>query len=134
MRTRALGQLATRDSTTTCVPSPLQNNKARSTDAFKLNTVRQRSDSGSTWIYRHDVRSLHDNSSTLQLKVNRLPRLFKALWLYDYVQTFSTEVQAIWLRKISAMSVIFLLNRYLMLLGIIAGMYEDAPGTGTITR
>lgn len=133
MRTRALGQLATRDSTTTCVPSPLQNNKARSTDAFKLNTVRQRSDSGSAWTYRHDVRSLHDTPSTLQLKVNRLLCVL-ALWLYDYVETFSTEVQAIWLRKISAMSVIFILNRYLMLLGIIAGIYEDAPGTGTITR
>ncbi|EIM80838.1 uncharacterized protein STEHIDRAFT_162601 [Stereum hirsutum FP-91666 SS1] len=58
----------------------------------------------------------------------------RSLWIYDYLQTFSVEVQAIWLRKLSVMSIVFLLNRYMMLLSIVASLYEDAPGSGSMRR
>ena len=43
-------------------------------------------------------------------------QLMLALVYYDYMLTFSSEVRCIWMRKITAPSVLFLINRYLSLI------------------
>lgn len=52
-----------------------------------------------------------------------------ALWIYDYLQTLPMEIQAIWSRKLTMTSLLFLLNRYTMPFQAISLIYVNSPAT-----
>lgn len=59
--------------------------------------------------------------------------MFPALWLYDYIQTLPMEVEAIWLRRMTGSSVLFLANRYLIFTSIALSLFTGVMG-GVISR
>lgn len=50
------------------------------------------------------------------------------MWVYDYLQTFPTEVDVIWRRNVTGTSLLFLVNRYSTLLCIVADLSAGSPG------
>lgn len=54
--------------------------------------------------------------------------------MYDYLQTLPMEIHTIWMKKFTGVSLIFLVNRYLLLASIIAELYANAPGYASSTR
>lgn len=50
--------------------------------------------------------------------------LTAALCLYDYILTFSGEVEHIWQRKLCGVTVLFVLNRYAVMSGCIARLIQ----------
>lgn len=51
------------------------------------------------------------------------------IWMQDYCQTFFMEIHAIWSRKLTGSSMLFIVNRYMFLWYIIAQSAMDLPGT-----
>ncbi|TFK90096.1 hypothetical protein K466DRAFT_574426 [Polyporus arcularius HHB13444] len=51
----------------------------------------------------------------------------RALFLWDYFVTFDREVEYVWGQKLSAASLLFILNRYVNLLITILELIEQAP-------
>ena len=58
-------------------------------------------------------------------------RIHAALVLYEYIVTFSTEVQLFWGRKITGATVLFFLNRYMKLLDVLLDLELYSHFTGT---
>lgn len=59
----------------------------------------------------------------LQLMKPRLAVLF----CYEYAITFDEEVRCVWKRRISGASVLFILNRYIMLVASLANIVNFIP-------
>ncbi|KAJ3815252.1 hypothetical protein F5876DRAFT_61659 [Lentinula aff. lateritia] len=54
------------------------------------------------------------------------------LWIAEFVETLPTEIDSIWVnRKITGTSMLFLMNRYMFLLGLIFQALRVLPGNGT---
>ncbi|KAJ3979049.1 hypothetical protein F5890DRAFT_1478846 [Lentinula detonsa] len=49
------------------------------------------------------------------------------LWIADFIETLPTEINAIWQKKLTGASVLFLINRYIFLLYILLQMTIDLP-------
>ena len=49
------------------------------------------------------------------------------VFCYDYVLTFGQEVELIWSRKISGAAILFVLNRYVTLIWVIANCIPTDP-------
>ena len=56
-----------------------------------------------------------------------------AIMLYEYFITLENEVSLGWQRRVTATSIMFLLNRYVMLSMIISEIITMLPVTGLIT-
>ncbi|EIM79469.1 uncharacterized protein STEHIDRAFT_173101 [Stereum hirsutum FP-91666 SS1] len=54
-----------------------------------------------------------------------------ALWISEYIQTLPMEIEAVWNRKMSGTSFLFLINRYSFLVFFIAQTYSNLPGSAT---
>ncbi|KAJ3781632.1 hypothetical protein GGU10DRAFT_256595, partial [Lentinula aff. detonsa] len=54
-----------------------------------------------------------------------------ALWIADFIETLPTEINAIWQKKTTGASVLFLINRYSLLLSLIFQTLLDLPGNQT---
>ncbi|KAH7870597.1 uncharacterized protein C8R40DRAFT_1056457 [Lentinula edodes] len=54
-----------------------------------------------------------------------------ALCVADHIQTWHREYSSIWRRKITGISVLFLVNRYMLLLSIMIQAVLNFPGNGT---
>lgn len=54
---------------------------------------------------------------------------YTALWILDYIQTLPMEVEAIWMNKMSATSILFLLNRYVFIWYLVCQIIFGMPGT-----
>ncbi|EIM81702.1 uncharacterized protein STEHIDRAFT_115077 [Stereum hirsutum FP-91666 SS1] len=52
-----------------------------------------------------------------------------ALWILDYLQTLPMEIEAIWMKKMSGSSLLFLLNRYLFIVYLVCQTISETPGT-----
>ncbi|KAJ3791603.1 hypothetical protein GGU11DRAFT_694369, partial [Lentinula aff. detonsa] len=50
------------------------------------------------------------------------------LWIADFIETLPTEINAIWRKKLTGASVLFLINRYIFLLYLIFEMFANLPG------
>ncbi|KAJ3979208.1 hypothetical protein F5890DRAFT_1589459 [Lentinula detonsa] len=50
------------------------------------------------------------------------------LWIADFIETLPTEINAIWRRKLTGASVLFLINRYIFLLSLIFRIVPSLPG------
>ncbi|KAJ3743008.1 hypothetical protein DFH05DRAFT_1498936, partial [Lentinula detonsa] len=50
------------------------------------------------------------------------------LWIADFIETLPTEINAIWQKKLTGASVLFLINRYSFLLSLIFGIPISLPG------
>ncbi|KAJ3793303.1 hypothetical protein GGU11DRAFT_800327 [Lentinula aff. detonsa] len=50
------------------------------------------------------------------------------LWIADFIETLPTEINAIWQKKLTGASVLFLINRYSFLLSLIFGIPSSLPG------
>lgn len=61
---------------------------------------------------------------------NRLDAVdrIKVLWIFDYILTLPTEIRAIWFRKWTGVSVLFLLNRYVMMASVVSLLVLSTPG------
>ncbi|KAL1940881.1 hypothetical protein VTO73DRAFT_7922 [Trametes versicolor] len=57
-----------------------------------------------------------------------------ALLAYEFLITFDQEVEMFWVRKMTGASVLFLSNRYLLLLGYILVMCEYIPMSDTMVK
>ncbi|KAJ3890712.1 hypothetical protein GG344DRAFT_66069 [Lentinula edodes] len=54
------------------------------------------------------------------------------LWIAEFIETLPTEIDSIWVnRKITGTSMLFLMNRYMFLLGLIFQALRVLPGNGT---
>ncbi|KAJ3743002.1 hypothetical protein DFH05DRAFT_1498917 [Lentinula detonsa] len=51
-----------------------------------------------------------------------------ALWIADFIETLPTEIKAIWQKKLTGASVLFLINRYIFLLALIFEIFISVPG------
>ncbi|KAH9896665.1 hypothetical protein C8Q73DRAFT_821813, partial [Cubamyces lactineus] len=51
----------------------------------------------------------------------------RALFIWDYLATFDSEVQYVWGQRLSAASILFIVNRYVNLLITILELVEQAP-------
>ncbi|KAJ3743018.1 hypothetical protein DFH05DRAFT_1498996, partial [Lentinula detonsa] len=51
-----------------------------------------------------------------------------SLWIADFIETLPTEINAIWQKKLTGASVLFLINRYSFLLSLIFGIVTSLPG------
>lgn len=58
------------------------------------------------------------------------PRL-AVLFCYEYAITFDEEVRCVWKRRISGASVLFILNRYIMLVASLASIVKVIPFPAT---
>ncbi|KAJ3924500.1 MAG: hypothetical protein NXY57DRAFT_877880, partial [Lentinula lateritia] len=54
-----------------------------------------------------------------------------ALCVADYIETWPREFSTIWKRKITGTSVLFLVNRYMLLLNLMMQSVLNFPGNGT---
>ncbi|KAJ3793915.1 hypothetical protein GGU11DRAFT_798089 [Lentinula aff. detonsa] len=50
------------------------------------------------------------------------------LWIADFIETLPTEINAIWQKKLTGASVLFLINRYIFLLSLILEIVPSLPG------
>ncbi|KAJ3786423.1 hypothetical protein GGU10DRAFT_332318 [Lentinula aff. detonsa] len=50
------------------------------------------------------------------------------LWIADFIETLPTEINAIWRKKLTGASVLFLINRYIFLLSLIPQAFIILPG------
>ncbi|KAJ3780219.1 hypothetical protein GGU10DRAFT_337353 [Lentinula aff. detonsa] len=50
------------------------------------------------------------------------------LWIADFIETLPTEINAIWQKKLTGASVLFLINRYIFLLSLIFEILSGLPG------
>lgn len=55
----------------------------------------------------------------------------KALWLLDYVQTLHMEIGTIWRRRLTATTVLFLMNRYIFAGYLVSMVLSSLPGSST---
>ncbi|KAJ3885525.1 hypothetical protein GG344DRAFT_70452 [Lentinula edodes] len=53
------------------------------------------------------------------------------LCVADHIETWPREFSSIWKRKITGISVLFLVNRYMLLLNLMIQAISDFPGNGT---
>ncbi|KAJ3799305.1 hypothetical protein GGU11DRAFT_512355 [Lentinula aff. detonsa] len=53
------------------------------------------------------------------------------LWIAEFIESLPTEINTVWLRKITGTSILFLLNRYMLLLGLISQALMILPGSGS---
>ncbi|KAJ3746078.1 hypothetical protein DFH05DRAFT_1483637, partial [Lentinula detonsa] len=51
-----------------------------------------------------------------------------ALWIADFIETLPTKINAIWQKKLTGASVLFLINRYIFLLYLIFLIVPSLPG------
>lgn len=58
--------------------------------------------------------------------------ILPALLAYEFLITFDQEVEMFWVRKMTGASVLFLSNRYLLLLGYILVMCEYIPMSDSV--
>ncbi|KAF5378979.1 hypothetical protein D9757_009125 [Collybiopsis confluens] len=58
----------------------------------------------------------------------RDPEIYTALWVADYFETLSTEVETIWGKKLTGTSVLFIFNRYSFLLILVVNLVIRLPG------
>ncbi|EIM84152.1 uncharacterized protein STEHIDRAFT_113331 [Stereum hirsutum FP-91666 SS1] len=52
----------------------------------------------------------------------------QTLWVFDYIQTLPMEMQVIWCRQLSGVSILYLINRYIMMSSIAAYLFIATPG------
>ncbi|KAJ3742998.1 hypothetical protein DFH05DRAFT_1498896, partial [Lentinula detonsa] len=50
------------------------------------------------------------------------------LWIADFIETLPAEINAIWQKKLTGASVLFLINRYILLLSLICEIVPSLPG------
>ena len=72
-------------------------------------------------------------SVSLRKPHSDLHAIYIALVIYEYLVTFTTEVQLFWVRELTGASILFFINRYLMLLYILAELWGYSPLTGTVS-
>lgn len=65
-----------------------------------------------------------------QGRAERLTRTLVVLYSYDHVITLDNEVKYVWRRRISGASVLFMMNRYMMLLASLASIIHLVPRFG----
>lgn len=80
---------------------------------------------GESYGYLHPLRCL---ANLCELIDHILGSYDLVIWLYDYVQTFHIEVESIWSKRVTGVSILFILNRYLMIANIAIGTYFGIPG------
>ena len=56
-----------------------------------------------------------------------------ALIIYEYIVTFSTEVQLFWAGEVTGASVLFFVNRYMQLVYALFGLFELSPIIDTMS-
>lgn len=56
-----------------------------------------------------------------------MKRRLAVLFCYEYAITFDEEVRCVWKRRISGASILFVLNRYVMLLASLASIVKFIP-------
>lgn len=61
----------------------------------------------------------------IYLICTRFDSYHAALWILDYVLTLPMEIEAIWLRKKTGSGVLFLLNRYSMMVACALQFYGN---------
>ncbi|KAJ3779931.1 hypothetical protein GGU10DRAFT_397901 [Lentinula aff. detonsa] len=54
-----------------------------------------------------------------------------ALWIADFIETLPTEINAIWRKKLTGASVLFLINRYIFLFSLFSQILFNLPGNET---
>ncbi|KAJ3742994.1 hypothetical protein DFH05DRAFT_1498889, partial [Lentinula detonsa] len=54
-----------------------------------------------------------------------------ALWIADFIETLPTEINAIWQKKLTGASVLFLINRYIFLFSLFSQILFNLPGNET---
>ena len=52
--------------------------------------------------------------------------------MYEYIVTFSTEVQLFWAREVTGASVLFFINRYMLLVYALLGLFQLSPIIHTV--
>lgn len=57
-----------------------------------------------------------------------------AFWMYDYLQTLPMEIHTIWFKRFTGISLMFYINRYLLLVSVIAEIYTSTPGYASSAR
>ena len=55
-----------------------------------------------------------------------------ALVIYEYLVTFSTEVQLFWAREVTGASVLFFANRYILLVYTLLALFQLLPVINTV--
>ena len=55
------------------------------------------------------------------------------LVIYEYIITFSTEVQLFWAGEVTGASVLFFVNRYMLLVYTLFGLLQFSPVIGTVS-
>lgn len=55
------------------------------------------------------------------------------LVIYEYLITFSTEVQLFWAGGVTGASVLFFVNRYMQLVYIMFGLFRMSPVINTVS-
>ncbi|KAJ3978694.1 hypothetical protein F5890DRAFT_1589575 [Lentinula detonsa] len=53
------------------------------------------------------------------------------LWIADFIETLPTEINAIWRKKLTGASVLFLINRYIFLFSLFSQILFNLPGNET---
>ncbi|KAJ3927568.1 MAG: hypothetical protein NXY57DRAFT_903657, partial [Lentinula lateritia] len=53
------------------------------------------------------------------------------LWIVDHIETLPTELNSIWRKEFTGISVLFLVNRYMFLLFIVMEAFQNFPGDGS---
>ncbi|KAJ3794020.1 hypothetical protein GGU11DRAFT_797788 [Lentinula aff. detonsa] len=71
------------------------------------------------WLCDHTTPLSHMSTNTI------------ALWIADFIATLPTEINAIWRKKLTGASVLFLINRYSLLFSIIVQISLSLPGNET---
>ncbi|KAJ4498788.1 hypothetical protein C8R41DRAFT_711923, partial [Lentinula lateritia] len=54
-----------------------------------------------------------------------------ALWIVDHIETLPTELNSIWRKEFTGISVLFLVNRYMFLLFIVMEAFQNFPEDGS---
>ncbi|EIM87051.1 uncharacterized protein STEHIDRAFT_167922 [Stereum hirsutum FP-91666 SS1] len=67
----------------------------------------------------------------LWLITNYASTAITALWLLDYVQTLHMEIGTIWRRRLTATTVLFLMNRYIFVGYLVSMVLSSLPGSST---
>ena len=56
-----------------------------------------------------------------------------AIVIYEYLVTFSTEIQLFWAGEVTGASVLFFVNRYMQLVYILLGLFRMSPVINTVS-
>lgn len=56
---------------------------------------------------------------------SKLTQLWTAIFVYDWLLTFSAEIRLIWSRKITGAKILFLANRYIFMAFVVSTIVDD---------